>query len=398
VRKLAVAAFAIAAIALGVMQRHVFADDKKDKDAQLQGYYTHIPWDGGSPADGALHALSGSSVPMFNYSITATKDNSNRAGTMVGTSPFVSPRTGTTISTVVVPLKVTIGTTVFDPLAANNCDGGVATTTRFTSSPLVQSVTNLTINGVNVGTTQFVNGFRRAEFWNTINSGSPNTEAAYQNTLSPVIVAAEASVSAGSHGTLYSSGCTQLGIVAYNWLDNYLRNTLMPQLTNNGTISPSKFVIFLLRNVVQSESDPPSVNNCCILGYHGATGNPVQTYSPMDWDTTGDFGSSVADASVASHETAEWMDDPLGTNPTPLWGNIGQVGGCQNNLEVGDPLSGKLMPGYTLGGKTYHMQELGFFSWYFNKLGIASLGTGGKFSSNATFGGPSKACPPGGTN
>jgi hypothetical protein len=156
-------------------------------------------------------------------------------------------------------------------------------------------------------------------------------------------------------------------------------------------------VVFLLSNVVESLTDPPTLSNCCILGYHGATGNPVQTYSPMNWDTTGDFGLRVADASTSSHEIGEFMDDPLGTNPTPAWGHIGQVGGCQGNLEVGDPLSGTLMPGITLGGKTYHLQELAFFSWYFNRNGVPSLGAGGKFSSNGTFSGPSKPCPPGGT-
>jgi hypothetical protein len=148
---------------------------------------------------------------------------------------------------------------------------------------------------------------------------------------------------------------------------------------------------------VQSNVDPPLVNQCCILGFHGAAGSPVQTYSPMDWDTSGLF-SGTGDGSVSSHEIGEWMDDPLGTNATPAWGNVGQVSGCQTNLEVGDPLSGKLMPAYTLGGKAFHMQELGFFSWYFNKAGVASTGTGGKFSSNGTFSGASKACPPGGTN
>ena len=188
-----------------------------------------------------------------------------------------------------------------------------------------------------------------------------------------------------------------LGIVSYSWYSNYLSNTLLPSLTASGVISPTKFVIFLLKNVVQSTANPPSTTGCCILGFHSAKGSPVQTYSPIDWDTTGLF-SGTADGSIASHEIGEWMDDPLGTNPTPAWGNIGQVSGCQTNWENGDPLSGTLMPAITLSGKAYHMQELGFFSWYFNKLGVASLGAGGKFSGNGKFAGPSKACPAGGTN
>ena len=357
----------------------------------LPGYTIVEPWTGGTHATAAVQSLAATTIPLSTYSITSTKDNTTRTGTIVGSSPFAAP-SSTTIPTVVVPLKITIGSSVFDPTAANTCDGNISAVNRFNSSPLVQPVSNLTINGVNVGTTQYINGFRRAEFWSTI-GGS----AAYQNTLSPVTTAAVVSVSAGSNGTTYSSGCSLLGIVSYNWISSYLSNTLIPQLTTSGVISPTKFVIFLVRDVVQSTATPPSVSSCCILGYHSAKGSPVQTYTITDWDTTGLF-SGTQDGSIASHEIGEWMDDPLGTNPTPAWGTIGQVSGCQSNWEVGDPLSGKLMPAMTLNGKAYHMQELAFFSWFFNKLGAGSSGTGGKFSSNGTFGGPSKACPSGGTN
>jgi hypothetical protein len=366
----------------------------------LRGYHHTEPWaeaTNSTAAGGNVNATRGlvavptGSVPMSSYSFTSSKDGKVYSGVIVGTSPFSAPA-ATTISTVVVPLKITIGTSVFDPTAANSCDGGISAVNRFNNSPLVQSVP-LTFNGVSVGTTQFIDGFRRAEFWNTI-GGS----AGYHNTLSPVVTAATYSLTAGSNGTTYSSGCSQLGIVSYSWISSQLTNTVLPALTKTSVVSPSKFVVFLVSNVVQSNANPPSVNNCCILGFHGATGATPQTYGIMDWDTTGDFGAGVADGSISSHEIGEWIDDPLGTNPTPAWGGIGQVSGCQTNWEVGDPLSGSLMPGITLNGKTYHMQELGFFSWYFNKLGSASVGTGGKFSSNGKFAGPSKACPPGGTN
>lgn len=392
-RKFALSVFAIAAIAMLGTRQYLSAQDQAQAQPlaqQLKGYFTHVPWDGGTHADAAFQTAAGTTLQMFTYSITATKNNTTKTGTMVGRSPFAAPYTTTTIDAVIVPVKVTIGNSVFDPLAQNSCDSNVTTLSRFQNSPLVKSVSNLTMNGVNLGTSQWVNGFRRAEFWKTING-----QIGYQNPIN-FTTAAEVSISPGTHGTTYSSGCSLLGIVANTWLDNYLKNTLLPQLTNSGVVSPTKFVIFLVKNVVQSSVDPPNVNNCCILGYHGAKGNPVQTYSPMDWDTTGLF-SGVADASIASHEMAEWFDDPLGTNPTSAWGNIGQVSGCQSNLEVGDPLSGTLMPSITLGGKAFHMQEQAFFSWFFNSSVTASTGAGGKFSSNGKFTGPSKTCPPGGT-
>ncbi|MFZ0225755.1 MAG: hypothetical protein WAL41_02170, partial [Mycobacterium sp.] len=156
-------------------------------------------------------------------------------------------------------------------------------------------------------------------------------------------------------------------------------------------------LLFLVKNLVQSGAQPPTASNCCILGFHTAQGSPAQTWGIMDYDTSGDFGSGTHDVSVSSHEINEWINDPLVNNATPAWGGIGQVSGCQDNFEVGDPLSGTLMPAITLGGYAYHLQELAFFSWYFTKDCDGSLGTGGKFSGNGTFGGPSKACPPGGT-
>ena len=124
--------------------------------------------------------------------------------------------------------------------------------------------------------------------------------------------------------------------------------------------------------------------NCCVLGYHGTSNfSPIQTYSPSDFDTTGLFGPTQGDANTLSHEVGEWANDPFGNNPTPAWGHTGQVAGCQNNLEVGDPLSGtNFSPIGGRNGYTYHLQELAFFSWFFSSQ---SIGIHGWFSDNDTF-------------
>jgi hypothetical protein len=98
----------------------------------------------------------------------------------------------------------------------------------------------------------------------------------------------------------------------------------------------------------------------------------------------------AADISVTTHEVAEWMDDPLTNNPTKPWGNIGQVTGCQSNLEVGDPLSGTTFP-VQLNGFRYHAQELAFFSWFYHQH--PSIGINHWYSSNGTFTSPAAACP-----
>jgi hypothetical protein len=325
---------------------------------------------------------------MSSYKVLASKDNTVYSGWLVGTSPFVSPPTGTTINAVVIPLKITIGSTVFDPEATNPCDDNILPLFRFLLSPLVRNVPNLTFNGVNVGSTQYVNGFRRAEFWGKINGSS-----AYQNPIS-YFTTSEYSLSPGSHGITSGSGCGMYGIVAKSWLKDEIENTIIPDLTASGVLSPTKFAFFLTSNVVQSKADPPTLTVCCTAGYHTAIGNPAQTYGVALWDTNffGRDGDSV------SHEIAEWMDDPLGTNKVPAWGHIGQQSNCQSNWENGDPLSGTLMPAITLGGVEFHMQELAFFNWFFAKNGAISVGAGHKFSGNGTFTGPAKACPPGGTN
>ncbi len=107
----------------------------------------------------------------------------------------------------------------------------------------------------------------------------------------------------------------------------------------------------------------------------------MQTYGISDYENSGAFGTTRTTDSL-SHEVAEWANDPYGNNLTRAWGHIGQVSGCQSNLEVGDPLSGKDLPVVT-GTFTYHVQELAFFSWFYRQS--PSLGVNGWFSNNGTF-------------
>jgi hypothetical protein len=171
---------------------------------------------------------------------------------------------------------------------------------------------------------------------------------------------------------------------------------LQSYISSHG-LNASQFPFFLMYNSALSDGAANNVNNCCILGYHNALGNPGQTYGIAGFEGRNQtVFNGVADIASATHEVNEWTNDPSGSNATPAWGNIGQVSGCQSNLEVGDPLSGSLMPNVTMpNGFTYHLQELAFYSWFY---GGTSLGAGGKFSSNGTFGGAAKLCPPGGTN
>jgi hypothetical protein len=377
---------------------------------QLRGYYTVKPWDHGTGSGAKREAAEsaggggngGGFNGMFNYSITSSKDDHQYTGTMMGPSPW-GPTVSALIPVVVVPLTIKIGTNIFDPTASNSCDAGVSAVSRFQLSPLVQTIPNLVLAGQNVGTTQWPQGFRRAEFWNLLTQIGYNPlyyDFGLSYTTATDVTVNTLDAAGKQHGTTYqpnSSGCSLYGIVSHAWLDDYLKSNIIPSLTSSGIINPAKFVIFLLRDVVQSDIDPPSAYNCCTLGYHSATGSAAQTYAVADWDTTSTF-AGVADGSAAGHEIAEWMDDPLGTNATPAWGHAGQLQffGQSNLLEVGDPLSEGfgVLHTYTMYGKTYHLQEEAFFSWFFNKNGDVSFGAGGLFSSNGTFSAPAKPYGP----
>ena len=183
---------------------------------------------------------------------------------------------------------------------------------------------------------------------------------------------------------------TKLAIVDINDVDTQLQT----YISTHG-INPGQFPFFVVYNSVLSSGAANGSGTCCILGYHNALSNN-QTYGIADFE--GRFNTAfknTGDISTATHELAEWANDPFVNNATPAWGGLGQVSSCQANLEVGDPLSGTLAPAITLNGFTYHPQELAFFSWFY---GGTSLGSGKKFSTNGKFGGAAKLCPPGGTN
>jgi hypothetical protein len=331
---------------------------------------------------------SSPSIPMTTYSFGATKGSSKKpyTGTLAGTSPFASTLSGSTIPVVVVPVVVNINGTVFDPTAPNDCgaEGGVDAITRIMQSPIVEP-SPLLFNGVDVGDVQYVDGFMRSQFWQTIN-GNP----AYTNEFS-FSVAPPVAINAGTNGITYQTGCQQLGIVNQSFVHNQILS-LLQSLTG---VSPSEIVLFVTNNVAISTANPPAAPGTA-LGYHAVTGSAPQVYAVADYNTTGLL--KARNTTVVSHELAEIMTDPLGTNATPAWGSIGEVpaGSCQSNLEVADPLVGTQVAIFQ-NGYTYNLVELAYFSWFFNAQTTPSLGAGGAFSSNGTFTGPSKACPPGGT-
>jgi hypothetical protein len=377
----------VAAILLFAVAPAVFGQDAQ-QPLSLEAYHTVVPLSATNAAKvrrSVAAAVASSTIPMWNYSVTSPIDGKSYSGSMVGASPFFNGSRTTKIPTVVVPLIIVLPDGgQFDPTLADSCSP-TSVFNLVLGSPIFQP-SFLTMNNISVGNAQYVDAFQRANFYE---ANVAMTGDNYHTVLSPVttLPAVTVRIPAGAGQTWNLQGCGNFGVVDFGTFSSILTNTVLPSLAAQG-VGTSNFPLFVLHDVVMGNPGTSPFGPCCIVGYHGALGPPVQTYAVANFDTTGLFGHSP-DISATSHEVGEWMDDPLGTNPTPSWGNVGQVSGCQNNLEVGDPLSGSLYSenfnsGITMpNGHTYYPQQLAFFSWFYRQS--PSLGTGGYYSNSGNF-------------
>jgi hypothetical protein len=300
--------------------------------------------------------------------VVAGQDGLTYPFTLLGNSP-TSAKPKASIKTMIIPLIVTFTNTgdVYDPTTPNAACGQTQSALNGLLNGPDFKKAQYSPGGTNVGTTQYTDAQMREEFWNTAGF-NPNYHVLLKG-KSPVAV----QVSAPGYPEYLPGTCNALGEIDINAWDSFIQS-LIPQLAPYGVTSTT-FPIFEVSNVVFYEG-----GGCCILGYHSAFSDPnPQIYATSDWDTSNDF-LNASDNAVASHEIAEATNDPFGINPTPSWGNIGQVSGCQNNLEVGDPLTGTVFT-ESIGGVTYTLQELAFFGWFFDD----NIGVNGWYSTQHKF-------------
>ena len=304
-----------------------------------------------SAATRAKIAAHAPSVPMWSHTYRA--GGTKYTVSMVGKDPFVAqanPLTG--VPTQIIPIKLTFTGTghVYDPTAADpKCLGGDSALSRTLGSPVFTSA-KYRLGGTTVGRSQFVDAFQRANFWDQTKPSGIN--AGYNVTLDPTVLP---TMSFSVSGTEVKATCGRLGKVDVSSFESLLLSHLSD--FSAAGVNSRTFPLLLLSNVVFYDGQ---VDNCCILGFHAAIDNPydggVQTLAVADYDSTQQF-AGIRDIGIVAHEVGEWMDDPTGGNPTPSWGHVGQVSGCQANLEVGDPLTGTQM-NVTTSGITYHPQDL----------------------------------------
>ena len=346
-----------------------------------------------TPVNQALirqQANANTTIPYWTNNITSPTDHLTYTVSMVGSSPYALPLVNTNVTYVPIVARIHFpGGIVLDPTLPASCDTGQSVATRFFSSPLFVPAA-ISSNGVNIGfgipvtgKAQLTNAFQRANFWRLI-KGSPYGVNLTPSQGTPIVVDVTAPVGSSAMSVTNSCGkIVALGLIDINAYDSLVTNLTAQYAT------PTQLPLVLSYNVVEFDT---TVNNCCILGYHNAipvTGG-AQTYAIGAYMDAGIF-SATADIGVWAHEIAEWMDDPFvqasvpgGGNDdlTPSWGNVGQVSGCQNNLEVGDPLSGTQFSITGQGGFVYHYQDEAFMDWFYR---TPSSGSASRYSFQGRF-------------
>jgi hypothetical protein len=307
----------------------------------LEGKMVTLPARGIDRSSLARDSAAGTTLPNWTGSFVTA--GITYTYTMLGTDPSLGSAT-TTVSAVLIPLKV-----VFSDGTALNAASPVFGDARSarkltTQSPLFQPST-FTSGGTNVGTTQYIDAFQRANFWNLVSTTAPDYHVKFRLTsIEPVQTL---NVPAYFGYATFGGPGNPIGYVNYGWWDDALA-VLLYRLK----ISTNTLPIFLNYNVVEEGG---------VLGYHSAFGNPAQVYLSAGFYDQGIL-SYGGDILVLSHEMGETTDDPFINNFVPFW--FAPIGFAGDLLEVGDPVTDVSIGPVVLNDYTYHPEDLTFLSWF----------------------------------
>jgi hypothetical protein len=243
--------------------------------------------------------------------------------------------------------------------------------------------------GKDLGNTQYVDAFQRANFWRALGEDARDFHVRLSplEVLPPVVLDFPAGSGIGlpqSSSLLKYSACAPTVLVDFSYFDELLDYIVIPELASAG-VNASNFPMFIGGNVLWGQviGELP-IFNAQAAGYHSLSDvDPSQNYGVTQFGDEGFF--TWPDAVPLSHEVGEWMNDPTGSNYVQLYTVAfpGSTPYCQGNYEVGDILAGTFMPPVTgKNGYTYTLQELAFFSYFY---GGPSLGVNGWYSNNNTL-------------
>jgi len=283
------------------------------------------------------NTIEATSSPLQTWNGSFSYKGTTYSYNMVGVVPSTN---GTaTITTYVIPVKIVISNgATYDPSTVLSNGNTVIQNT--TTSPIFTSSVDFSSGGKSMGTTQYIDAFQRANFWNEVTGSTNNYHLLLGETTLP-LQTLKPPKQYGTTGTVFGF---RAGLVDINWF-----NSQAQSLLTKLNITPNTFAIFLTYDVYLTQH-----RSCCIGGYHSSTGSTTAPQSYAQATYVDVVGAFAQDVSAISHEVGEWADDPLVVN---INGNNTPCG----TLEVGDPLETNPNYGaypYTVNGFTYNLQDL----------------------------------------
>jgi hypothetical protein len=317
----------------------------------------------------------------FSYTDPNTNVTTQYPYKMIGNDPATG--VGVQLSVIIIPVEIDYpGGRHLSPLDPV-CGTGSTGVNLTLASPLFNSASYASNLGFDVGTTQYVDAFQRASFWNVISPQFPNYHVLFSvSQVLPVQVITITTTD--SEDQLYSSGCDSWGRVNFTAFDQQARTWLSTLGLPFNTIP-----VFLTYNLFLGNS---------YGGYHGHVLNSFSYMEASVLDPQVMANTSypiVQDVFNLSHELVELVNNPFvdsggnGGNLAPAWRGLlpPRTGNCETKLEVADPVA---TAGFTvpLNGFTYHLSDSTFLAWFAR---TQSPAPNGRYTFLGTF--PSAAPP-----
>lgn len=310
--------------------------------AAPKGIYTVLP---PHPApDGFQTSIS--SPPLQTWNGFYVYNGKTYYYNMVGAAP--SKNVSVTVPVYIIPIKIVVTNAgkqySYDP--AHILSNGDSVTENTVESPLFTYSIDYKLGTVDVGTTQYIDAYQRANFWGTVR----NHTNSHLLLSAPHVLPRRTLTVPARYGTTGSPYGFTTGLVDINYFDAQLPGILAAE-----GIQPNELAIFLTYDVYLTQA-----GNCCIGGYHSAEGSASNLQSYMEATYVDHRYFFAQDVSALSHEIGEWVDDPLTVKPN---GNQTPCG----MLENGDPLEGAAKFGdfpYLQGGFTFHLQDLAMLPYF----------------------------------
>ncbi len=301
---------------------------------------------------------------------------------MVGTDPRSGSAT-TTVPVILIPLRFVFADGhTYD--AGTDLVDGQQQTPSILNSPIFQNY-DYVIGGTHVGNTQYGDAFQRANFWDSVSTGSPNYHVLLGTpTVAPVQTI---NVPNGSFGYQIDPQTSQVfPFVTFQFLEG----SLLPILQNLN-VNLQTLPIF----------NTGLVSEDVAWGYHSAvydgSGRTI-IIAPFLHHDAAYYGQHVPDLYVLSHEVVEWLDDPF-DGYTPGWNFAGSGSTkCDSALttfdsfEVGDPLAfydPSIIP-IQIGSQTFHLTDAVFIDFFTRSTPSRSVN--GQYSLFASISAPTPPC------